>query len=154
MPALECSKESVMLILAKMALGMCATAAVAGAYVFHEGVIRVDVDELREGGSHIHFWVPATTVEWGMHIAPRREMRKAAEQVRPYLLVMREVTKELRKYPDAVLVEVTDAEEHVKVSTVGGKLMIDVVDPDETVHIKVPGRTLEDVVDGLEEARF
>jgi hypothetical protein len=143
-----------MLILAKMAMGLCATAAMAGAYVFHEGVLRADLDEMHEGGSHIHFWVPATTVELGMRVAPRREMRKAAEQVRPYLPVMRQVVKELRNYPEAVLVEVTDAEQHVKVSTVGGRLMIDVVDPEETVHVKVPGRTLEDVVDGLEGARF
>src|SRR5277367_2361588 len=143
-----------MLILAKMAMGLCATAAMAGAYVFHEGVIRVDVDEARANGSHIHFWVPATTVALGMQVVPRRNMRKAAEEVRPYLPMMRELAKELRKYPDAVLVEVTDAEEHVKVSTVGGRLTIDVVDPEETVHVKVPGRTLEDVVDGLEAARF
>lgn len=36
-----------MLLLAKAALGLGAFVAVAGAYVFHEGVIHVDVDESR-----------------------------------------------------------------------------------------------------------
>lgn len=39
-----------MLVLAKVALGLGATLAMTTAYVFHEGVIRVDVDEHRPGG--------------------------------------------------------------------------------------------------------
>ena len=38
-----------MIFLAKAALGFGVTIAVVGAYVFHEGVIRVDVDENRAG---------------------------------------------------------------------------------------------------------
>ena len=51
-----------MLFLAKAALGLGGTIVLAGAYTFHEGVIRVDVDESREGGSHVHMWVPAAAV--------------------------------------------------------------------------------------------
>ena len=39
-----------MIFLAKAALGLGATMAVAGAYVFREGVIRVDFDENRRLG--------------------------------------------------------------------------------------------------------
>lgn len=39
-----------MLVLAKVALGLGATLAMTTAYIFHEGVIRVDVDEHRPGG--------------------------------------------------------------------------------------------------------
>ena len=81
-----------MLILAKAALGVGATLALAGVYVFHEGVIRVDVDESCSGGSHVHFWVPATAVSLGLCLAPRRPLQRAAAQVRPYLPLLRELS--------------------------------------------------------------
>src|ERR1700739_5064426 len=100
-----------MLILAKAALGLGATLAIAGAYVFHEGVIRVDVDEHRAGGSHVHFWVPATVVSVGMHFVPKDQLNRTTEQVRPFLPALREGTKELEKYPNVgvVGVDVRDA---------------------------------------------
>ena len=64
-----------MLVLAKVALGLGATLAMTTAYVFHEGVVRVDVDERRPGGSHVHVWVPATAVSAGMRVASRVSYR-------------------------------------------------------------------------------
>jgi len=140
-----------MLILAKVALGFGATMAAAGVYVFHEGVIRVDVDEHRPDGSHVHFWVPATVVATGLRFVPPEKMRDAAAQVRPYLPVLREVAKELQKYPDAELVEVAGAEDHVRIAMVSGKLRIDAVSEDgDVVHLSVPARVLSDVADELE----
>jgi hypothetical protein len=40
-----------MMLLAKAALGIGGTLAAAGAYTFHQGVLRIDVDEYRAGGS-------------------------------------------------------------------------------------------------------
>jgi hypothetical protein len=141
-----------MLILAKAALGLGATMALAGAYVFHEGVIRVDVDEHRTGGSHVHFWVPATVVSVGMHFVPKDQLNRTTEQVRPFLPALREVTKELEKYPNVELVDVTDARDHVRVAMVDGKLRIDAVSGDvDLVHLSVPARVLRDVADELEE---
>lgn len=141
-----------MLILAKAALGLGATMAMAGVYVFHEGVIRVDVDEHRAGGSHVHFWVPATVVSAGMHFVPKEQMNRATEEARPFLPVLREVAKELEKYPNVELVDVTDARDHVRVAMVDGKLQIDAVSGDgDVVHLSVPARVLRDVADELEE---
>jgi hypothetical protein len=140
-----------MLILAKVALGLGATMAMAGAYVFREGVIRVDVDEHRAGGSHVHFWVPATVVSVGMHLAPKDQLNHATEGARPLLPVLREVSKELEKYPNVELVDVTDARDHVRVAMVDGKLQIDAVSGDgDVVHLSVPARVLQDVADELE----
>ena len=139
-----------MLILAKMALGLGATAAMAGAYVFHAGVIRVDVDEQRGDGSHVHFWVPATLVSTGIHFVPAEKMRDAEQQVRPYLPVLREVSKELEKHPDMELVDVEGQGNHVRVTTVDGKLRVDAVSEDgDVVHVSVPARVLRDVADEL-----
>jgi hypothetical protein len=141
-----------MLILAKTALGVGATLALAGAYVFHEGVIRVDVDEYRPGGSHVHFWVPATTVSAGLRIAPRRRMEQAASQVRPYLPLLRELAKELQRYPNADFVDVTDSENHVRITMRAGRLSIDAATDSEKVHVTVPVETVADVADRLEDA--
>jgi hypothetical protein len=141
-----------MLFLAKAALGLGATLAVAGAYVFHEGVIGVDVDENRPGGSHIHFWVPATTVSVGLRLAPRRNLEQAAAQARPLLPALRELSKELKKYPNAELLDVRDASDHIRITVLDGKLHLDAVTDTENVHLTFPVETLADVADRLENA--
>jgi hypothetical protein len=139
-----------MLLLAKVALGVGATMAFTTALVFREGVIRVDVDENRSGGSHVHFWVPATAVSAGLRLAPRRHLEQAAAQARPFLPVMREVSKELQKYQNAELVDVTTDQEHVRISVRAGKLYIDAVTDEEKIHVSVPAETIGDVADRLE----
>jgi len=141
-----------MLILAKAALGVGATLALAGVYVFHEGVIRVDVDQHRSGGSHVHFWVPATTVSVGLRLAPRRNLQQAAAKVRPYLPVLRELSKELKKYPDAEFVDVRNSSGHVRITMRESKLSIDVLNDTENIHVTVPVQTICDVADRLEDA--
>ncbi len=139
-----------MILLAKAALGLTGTLFVAGAYTFHEGVIRIDVDEHREGGSHVHMWVPAAAIPMAMHLVPRDHLRNAAEHSREFLPIARAFVKGLEKYPDVELVEVMDGEQHVQIRTRNGKLQIDVEAPDEQVHLLVPLSTLDDVTSQLE----
>ena len=141
-----------MILLAKAALGLGATMAVAGAYVFREGVIRVDLDENRPGGSHVHVWVPATAVSAGLRLAPRHCMEDAATKARPFLPLLREISKELEKYPNAEFVEVQDSSDRVRVTMVNGKLEIDAVGDDQIVHVRVPAETISNVADRLEDA--
>ena len=140
-----------MLMLAKAALGLSALAAAASVYIFHKGAIRVDVDERRNGGSHVHFWVPATVVSTGMHFMPKERIRHAADKMRPYLPLLREVSKELRKYPEAELVDVTSGADRARIAMRGGKLQIDAASEDgDVVHVSVPAEVLSDVADQLE----
>jgi hypothetical protein len=139
-----------MILLAKAALGLTGTLFVAGAYTFHEGVIRIDVDEHRAGGSHAHMWVPAAAVPMAMHLVPQKHLREAAEHSREALPIAHAILKELKKYPDVDLVEVVDDEQHVQIRTRNGKLQIDVEGPDERVHLLVPLSTLDDVTRQLE----
>ncbi len=141
-----------MVLLAKAALGVGGALVMAGAYTFHEGVIRIDVDESRAGGSHIHMWVPAAALPMTMHFVPKHHLRDAAEQAREALPAMHAFAKELKKYPDVDLVEITDVQEHVQLRTRSGKLQIDVDAPDENVHIRVPLSTIDDVVQELESS--
>lgn len=139
-----------MLLLAKAALGLGGTLVLAGAYTMREGVIRIDVDEYRSGGSHVHMWVPAAAVPMALHLAPSRHLRKAAEHAREFLPVAHALVKELKKFPDAEFIEVIDGEQHVRIRTHQGKLQIDVTDPGEDVHLLVPLETLDDVTSQIE----
>jgi hypothetical protein len=141
-----------MLLLGKIALGCGATAAMAAAWICHEGMIRVDVDEGRAGGSHVHLFVPATAVSVGLRVVPRHYLTHAAQQSRECLPLLREISKELPKYPNAELVDVRSKTEHVRVAVRNGKVYLDVVDGADNIHISFPAETLTDVADRLEDA--
>jgi len=141
-----------MVLLAKAALGLGGALVAVGAYTFHEGVIRVDVDEFRAGGSHVHMWVPAAVVPMTMHFVPKHNLCDAARDAREFLPVAHALFKELEKFPDAELVEVKDGEQHARIRTQGGKLQIDVDDPNEKVHVLVPLSTVDDIVGQLEDS--
>jgi hypothetical protein len=140
-----------MMLLAKAALGLGGTIVLAGAYTMREGVIRIDVDEFRSGGSHVHMWVPAAAVPMAMHLVPDRHWRHASEQAGEAMPILHAVIKELKKYPDRDFVEVIDHDQHVRVRTHDGKLQVDVDTPDEKVHVLCPLSTIEDVTTQLEE---
>jgi hypothetical protein len=133
------------MLLAKIALGLASTVAFAAIYTFREGVIRVDVDEYRSGGSHVHLWVPAAVVPVALRFAPKDHLQDAAENIKPWIPTIRQLAKELEKYPEANLVEVVDGTDHVQIRTHAGKLQIDVREPGESVHVAVPISTLEDI---------
>jgi hypothetical protein len=86
-----------------------------------------------------------------MHVVPRHNMEHAAQQVRPWLPTLRALTKELEKYPNAEFVDVRDGgDQHVRISTHNGKLLIDVDQPDEHVHVACPLAVMRDVANELE----
>jgi hypothetical protein len=124
----------------------------AGAYTFHEGVIRVDVDEFREGGSHIHMWVPAALVPMTLHFVPKQHLREAAMHAQECTPVAHALLKELKRFPDTDFVEVKDGEQHVHIRTHAGKLQIDVEEPGENVHLLIPLSTIDDVVGQIESS--
>jgi hypothetical protein len=140
-----------MILLAKAALGLGSTLVLAGAYTFREGVIRIDVDEYRSGGSHVHMWLPAAAVPMAMHFVPGKQIHHASERASEALPVLHAIVKELKKYPDADFVEVVDRDQHVRMRTHGGKLQIDVDAPYEKVHVLCPLSAIEDVTSQLEE---
>lgn len=136
------------MIFAKLALGFCGTVAVAGAYTFHDGIMRIDQDQ--PNGHHFHVWLPAAIVPIAMHVVPSRHLSRAAAQAGPWMPTLRALTKELKRYPDAELVEVEEANRHVRIRTQHGRLLIDVTEPDESVHVACPLVTIEDVSRQLE----
>jgi hypothetical protein len=142
-----------MIFLAKLGLGVVGTIAVAGAYTFRDGVMRVDVDEARQNGSHVHLWLPAAAIPEVMRLVPERELHRASHEAREWMPLASMVAHELGRLPDSTLVEVQDAKEHVVISTRNGALKIDVTDADEDVHIVCPLATIEDITQQIAAAR-
>lgn len=134
-----------MVLLGKIALGFAGTVVAAGAYTFHQGLLRVDVDESNRHGSHVHVWVPAAMVPMAMHFVPRHVMENAGEKAGKFMPLVRALAKELERYPEAEFVEVTDGEQHVRIRTHHGSLLIDVSEPGEEVHVACPLATINDV---------
>lgn len=141
-----------MMLLAKAALGMGGALVLAGAYTFHEGVIRIDVDESRAGGSHVHMWVPAALVPMVLHFVPTENLHEAAMHSQECTPVAHVLLKELKKFPEADFVEVKDGEQYVQIRTHAGKLQIDVHEPGEKVHLLIPLSTIDDVVGQIESS--
>ena len=139
------------MLLAKLALGFGGTLVLAGAYTFHEGVMRLDVDEDHADGHHVHVWVPAAMVPLAVRAVPKHYLEHAAGQAAPWLPTLRALTRELKKYPEAELVEVDDSRGHVRVRTHEGKLTIDVDEPGDQVHVACPLAMLESVERELEK---
>ena len=142
-----------MIMLAKIGLGVVGAVALTGAYTFREGVMRVDVDEYRNGGDHVHLWMPAAAIPMVMHFVPDRYLQKAGHDAREWMPVARVAAHELGKLPDSTLLEMQDGQQHVLISTQNGAIKIDVTDPQETVHVVFPLATIEDVTDELANTR-
>jgi hypothetical protein len=141
-----------MILLAKAALTLGATVAVAGAYTFREGVVRVDVDEFRQNGSHVHVWAPAAAIPMVLHLVPNKEFHHGnTRDAAMALPIVRAAARELRNYPNTTFVEVTDRDQHVLVRTHDGKMQVDVETRDENVHVLCPLSTIDDVVTQLED---
>jgi hypothetical protein len=134
-----------MVLLAKIALGFGATVALAGAYTFREGLLRVDVDETCGRGQHVHVWLPAAVIPMAIHFVPRGQMLRAGEQSAKFMPLVHAVARELQKYPEAELVEVHDGLQYVHIRTHNGNLLIDAEEPGQTVHVSCPLATIDDV---------
>ncbi len=134
-------------MLAKAMAGVLGTAALAAAYVAHEGAVRVAVDQPHGGkqARHVHLLVPAALVPVGLAFVPDEKLRRAAERVRPWLPAIRMASQELGRLPDVELLEVRDAKQHVRIAKRGARFMLDVESPDETVHVSFPLKTLDQV---------
>src|SRR5215813_6954469 len=138
-----------MVLLAKLALGFTGTLAVAGVYTFRDGVVNVQVEQRHEGGTNVHVWAPAAVVPIALSFVPDGKLGDAGEKINEFLPTIRTLTKELKKLPDAELVDVRDGQDHVRVSVHHGKVIVDVSEPQQRVHVACPLAMIEDVTSEL-----
>ena len=137
-------------MLGKLMAGLAGSFALAGAYVVHEGAIRIQVDQQSAEGSHLHLLVPAALVPAAMMFVPEATVREAATRARPWLPAVRAASEGLARQPDCDLLEVRSAYEHVHIAKRGALLVMEVESPREIVHVSVPLRTINGVAHRLE----
>jgi hypothetical protein len=127
-----------MIFLAKLGVGILATAVVGSAALSSEGFIHVKVHEKQPDGNNVNLVLPAAVVPLTLAFVPKSRLADASANVRAYLPIIDAAIPALMRSPDGVLVEVVDPSEHVRIAKTGGSLVVDVNDKDDVVHVSVP----------------
>jgi hypothetical protein len=127
-----------MLLVGKILLGAVGSVVAMGAVISSEGFVNVRVHETKPDGVHLHIIAPVLLMNVGLHFVPQRELKNAAEQIRPWLPVIDAAVQELKRGDDVQLVEVSGPDHHVKVASSGGYMVVDVTEPDDEVHVALP----------------
>lgn len=141
-----------MILLAKLGIGALGTALVGAAALSSEGFIYVNVHEKQPGGTHVNVLVPAALVPATLRFVPSHHLAEVSQQLRPYLPAIDAAIPALNDCPDGVLVEVADPGEHVLIRKIGGSIVVDVNDADDTVHVSVPLRAAQSAIHEIAEA--
>lgn len=114
------------------------------ASVVRSGMVKVKIDE--PGADHFHLYIPAALVGAGMDVLPRvmeediwEEARTDLGEWAPAAAVALQAVEEA---PDAVLVDIRNARETVRIVKKGRSLEVYVQGDDGTVEISLPAGLL------------
>lgn len=124
----------------------------AGALIYHTGIISVHVQTKGPDGKNIRVMVPALLVPLGMQFIPDDKLRQAARQIQPWLPTIKAAGAELDRIPEGTLVEVLSERETVSIVKRGNSLVIDINSRDETVHVSFPIKLVLSIAKELESA--
>jgi hypothetical protein len=141
-----------MILLGKIALGIAGTAVAGAGLLCSEGLVHVNVLQKGAERHHVHMIAPAMLVPIGIHFVPRAHLAQAAEEIRPWLPVIRETLKQLQQIEDLPFVEVSEPGQHVRISKSGGSIVVDLESEEESVHISTPIRAMSSAVEELAAA--
>jgi len=137
-------------MLAKIGLGIGCFCVFSTAYLLQDGFVHVAVDEMQNGGIHLHLALPAALAPLAAHLIPERHLAHVERQLSGVLPAVQAAAKELDRIPDSVLVEAFQDGEHVRVAKSGSGLDVEVQKPSEHVHVWVPLSAVYDTADALE----
>jgi hypothetical protein len=141
-----------MILLGKLMLGMAGVGLAGAGVLCSEGLVQVKVVEKSAGGAHVHVLAPAMLGPIALRLAPRNNFAEATRQIQPYMPVVRAALDGLRDADDVVLVEVNEPGEHLQVSKLGGSIVVNVNDLDETVYVSAPIRAISSTFEELADA--
>lgn len=135
-----------MLLIGKILLGAAGTVVAMGAVVSSEGFVNVKVHEKKPDGVHLHIIAPVLLMNAGLHFVPRHHLREASEKIQPWVPLIDAAVQGLKESDDVDLVEVTQPDQHVKVATSGGSIVVDVTNEEDDVHVSLPLSEINRVV--------
>ena len=116
----------------------------AATYAWHRsGHLRLAVHEAGPNGSDVSLSLPGILVDAAITLCPMPAIDELDEHAQEILPVLREVSEHLAAMPDAVLVDVRDDDETVRIEKLDGELLIRVVSQEERVEIAVPLQSVQ-----------
>lgn len=114
------------------------------ASVVRSGMVKVKIDE--PGADHFHLYIPAALVGAGMDVLPRVMEEDIWEEARTDLgewaPAAAAALQAVEEAPDAVLVDIRNARETVRIVKKGRSLEVYVQGDDGTVEISLPAGLL------------
>ena len=135
------AKVLTIVALALLALPVGATLLLAGSVVAH-GVVTVNVNETKEGGTRLYLPVPADLLYLGMDLLPlldrNGDLARARREVGPWAPVAMAALQSIEDCPDAVLVDVQENGETVQIVKHGRSIEIHVHDRGGDVQVSLP----------------
>jgi hypothetical protein len=135
------AKVLTIVALALLAIPLCATVLLAGSLIM-QGVVTVKVHQTAPGGTSLTLPVPAGLIYLGMDLLPlldrHHELRRARRQIGDWAPAAAATLQSLEDCPDAVLVDVRDGRETVKIVKEGRNITIRVHDHEGDVNVSLP----------------
>jgi hypothetical protein len=129
---------------------VCGTAG-AGVYAWHQGgSVRFAVHENRTDGIDLAVTLPGALVNAAIALCPMPDHLSLDARWEGMLPALRDVADRLATMPDAVIVDVDDHGDRVRVAKVGRELIIRVVSREERVEIAIPINSVRRLVARLE----
>ena len=138
-----------MLILKKILLGFLIVFLLFGAYAVHAGVAVVHV---KSPDTRLWIPIPIALVQLAARFidVPLSKREKFSE-ILQYRELLKEGMNEIVKMPDADLVEIHKADEHVRIYKRGNFLLLDANKRDEEVKIRVPIQSFQRLMEAVSE---
>jgi hypothetical protein len=118
------------------------------------GVVLVNVREGGPDGTHITVPVPLVLARAVLAVAPAEARHIQCEGIGHYRDIALEVADALQDCPDFTIAEIHQRDELVLVRKEGSCVVVDVQDPDEQVHCRVPLRSAAWVLASCDEDGF
>jgi len=133
-------------VAATFAVLMVGSGVLLAATIARAGVVHVKIQEPGRSGTRVNVHVPAAVITLGMNLMPLvldddlgAEIRADLGEYRPAVAA---ALRELEDVQDAVLVDVQDGPERVRISKKGRALEVHVVNPEGTFEISLPANLL------------
>jgi hypothetical protein len=125
---------------------MIGSGVLLAATVVRAGTMRVKIHEPGRDGTNIDLAIPAAVVHLGLNVLPWVLDKDLAAEVRTNLgehrLAVAAALQELENVPDAVLVDVHDGAESVRITKEGSSLEISVDNADGKFEVTLPASLL------------
>jgi hypothetical protein len=141
-----------MILLGKVGLGIVGTALAGVGIVCSDGMISVNVETRQPEKHHVFVVAPAMLVPIAMRFVPKDRLEQPAREIQPWMPTIRASLDALSESDDITLVEVKEAGQNVRVTKIGGSIVVDVNDENETVHVSTPIRAMESAIEELAAA--